>query len=126
MSLTVGLAGRLDHHVGARRPVTIADDEQVVLAADPPRRLSYTWHTMTPEFIEAFGAEGGFGDEAAAERRSTVTFDIEPAGDLVKLTVTHDGFDPGSAVLEAVTGGWPPILASLKSLLETGEALVFP
>ena len=35
--------------------VTIADDEQVVLAADPPRRLSYTWHTITPEFVAAFG-----------------------------------------------------------------------
>lgn len=39
----------------------------------------------------------------AAERRSKVTFDIEPAGELVKLTVVHDGFDPGSAVLEGIS-----------------------
>ena len=42
---------------------------------------------------------------------------------LVKLTVTHDDFDPGSVVLVGVTEGWPQILASLKTLLETGEPL---
>src|SRR6266568_9449339 len=40
------------------------------------------------------------------ERRSEVTFDIEPAGEMVKLTVIHDGFDAGSAVLEGVTAHW--------------------
>jgi hypothetical protein len=52
-----------------------------------------------------------------------VTFDIEPVGEVVKLTVVHDDFDPGSTVLEGVSQGWPVILASLKTLLETGEAL---
>ena len=41
----------------------------------------------------------------------------------MKLTVVHDGFAPGSAVLEGVRGGWPAVLASLKTLLETGSAL---
>jgi len=45
------------------------------------------------------------------------------SGQLVKLTVTHDGFDPGSAVLELVSGGWPQLLSNLKTLLETGETL---
>jgi hypothetical protein len=58
-----------------------------------------------------------------AEPRSSVTFEIEPAGALVKLTVRHGGFDPGSAVLEGVTDGWPAILSSLKTLLETSEPL---
>ena len=40
---------------------------------------------------------------------------------MVKLTVVHDGFAPGSAVLEGVRGGWPAVLASLKTLLETGD-----
>ena len=62
----------------------------------------------------------------AAEPRSRVTFDIEDLGGLVKLTVVHDGFDPGSAVLEGVSGGWPAIISSLKSLLETGEVLPDP
>ncbi len=105
--------------------VTIADDAQVVLVSDPPRQLSYTWHTVTPEFLAVYGDDSDFGVKAAAESRSTVTFDIEPAGELVKLTVTHDDFDPDSVILEGVSEGWPSILASLKTLLETGEPLVF-
>ena len=103
--------------------VTIADADQVVLASDPPRQLSYTWHTITPEFVAAFGDQVDFLEQAANERRSKVTFDIEPVGDVVKLTVTHDDFDPGSIVLAAVSEGWPPIIASLKTMLETGEPL---
>ena len=41
----------------------------------------------------------------------------------MKLTVVHDGFEPGSAMLESVSGGWPIILSTLKTLLETGETL---
>lgn len=47
----------------------------------------------------------------------------------MKLTVTHDGFEPGSEMLEAVSGrkppsgGWPELLGNLKTLLETGETL---
>jgi hypothetical protein len=41
----------------------------------------------------------------------------------VKLTVTHDDFDAGSKVFRAISGGWPLVLASLKSLLETGGGL---
>ena len=55
-----------------------------------------------------------------------MTFDIEPLGELVKLTVVHDGFEPGSTVLELVSGGWPQVLAELKTLLETGETLREP
>ena len=52
-----------------------------------------------------------------------MTFVLEPAGSSVKLTVTHDDFEPGSEMLKAVSGRWPQVLASLKSLLETGEPL---
>lgn len=103
--------------------VTITDDEQVVLAADPPRRLSYTWHTVTPEFVAAYGDDREFLAKASTERRSKVTFEIEPVSDLVKLTVTHDDFDPGSILLAGISDGWPPIIASLKTLLETGSPL---
>jgi uncharacterized protein YndB with AHSA1/START domain/DNA-binding transcriptional ArsR family regulator len=106
--------------------VTMADPEQVVLESDPPRRLSYTWHTFTSEFGEAAGFPADALADFAAERRSKVTFEIEPLGELVKLTVVHDDFPPGSAVREAVSEGWPALLASLKSLLETGEALPDP
>jgi hypothetical protein len=63
--------------------------------------------------------------ELVKEPVSKVTFDIEPAGPAVKLTVTHDDFVPGSEMLKGISGGWPLILASLKSLLETGQPLSF-
>ncbi|MGN9908452.1 ArsR/SmtB family transcription factor [Phytohabitans sp. LJ34] len=123
-----GVALKSDWQVGSAvtwelDKVTIADGGSVVLAAEPPRKLSYSWHTVTPEFVAAFGDDHDFLEKASAERRSKVTFDIEPAGDLVKLTVTHDDFDPGSVILGGVSEGWPPILSSLKTLLETGEPL---
>jgi hypothetical protein len=37
-----------------------------------------------------------------------VTFEIAPLGDLVKLTVVHDGFAPGSVVLRADPSGTRP------------------
>ena len=104
--------------------VTIADPEQVVLESDPYRRLSYAWHTFTPEWAAAYGVSDEDLARFASERRSKVTFDIEPAGEMVKLTVVHDGFDPGSAILPGITEGWPRILSDLKTLLETGDTLV--
>jgi DNA-binding transcriptional ArsR family regulator/uncharacterized protein YndB with AHSA1/START domain len=104
--------------------VVLADPEQVVVEADPFRRLSYTWHSFTPELAERFGWDAEFLATMAAEPRSTVTFDIEPAGDgVVKLTVVHDGFAPGSTIAEMVGSGWPNVIASLKTLLETGDPL---
>jgi hypothetical protein len=44
--------------------------------------------------------------------------------DMVKLTVTHEMDRPESKLIEGVSGGWPMLLSSLKSLLETGESLV--
>lgn len=100
-----------------------ADPAQVVLESEPYRRLSYTWHTFTPEWAKAFGVSDEDFAKIVEEPRSTVTFDIEPHGQTVKLTVIHGGFEPGSTVLEMITGGWPELLSSLKTLLETGEAL---
>ena len=107
--------------------VLISDPEQVVVESDPPRRLSYTWHTITPELAERFGWDAEFVAKIASEPRSTVTFDIEPAGDgVVKLTVVHDGFAPGSTVAQMVSVGWPAVIASMKTLLETGDPLPLP
>jgi uncharacterized protein YndB with AHSA1/START domain len=106
--------------------VTIDGDNQVVLASDPPRHLSYTWHEVTAEFMKHYGMDDQeFFTRANAERRTKVTFELEPMGELVKLTVTHDDADEGSVILEGVSQGWPTILASLKTLLETGEPLTF-
>ena len=103
--------------------VRTRDPEQVVLEAEPFRRLSYTWHTFTPQWAAANGFDDELLEKLVAERRSTVTFDIEPMGPIVKLTVVHGAPEPGSAVLDMVARGWPHLLSSLKTLLETGEAL---
>jgi uncharacterized protein YndB with AHSA1/START domain/DNA-binding transcriptional ArsR family regulator len=106
-----------------RKGVVIADPEQVVLESEPYRRLSYAWHTMTPEMAESVGLSDEVFAKVAAERRSKVTFDIEPLGDTVKLTVVHEDFDPGSTVVHMVSEGWPRLLSNLKTLLETGGTL---
>jgi DNA-binding transcriptional ArsR family regulator/uncharacterized protein YndB with AHSA1/START domain len=104
--------------------VLITDPEQVVIESDPFRRLSYTWHSMTPELAERFGWDADFLTKLAGEPRSTVTFEIEPAGEgVVKLTVVHDGFGPDSTIAGMVSVGWPAVVASLKTLLETGDPL---
>jgi len=103
--------------------VTIQDPEQVVLEYDPYRRLSYTWHAFTPELTKVLGMDAGLAESVRSEGRSKVTFDIEPQGARVKLTVTQDQFDPDSKVATMVTEGWPMVLSDLKSWLETGEVL---
>jgi uncharacterized protein YndB with AHSA1/START domain/DNA-binding transcriptional ArsR family regulator len=104
--------------------VAVADPEQVVLESDPYRRLAYTWHTMTPEFAKAAGLDDETLAAITAERRrSKVGFDLEPEGELVKLTVVHDGFDPGSTMLRLLSGGWPRVLSDLKTFVETSPEL---
>src|ERR1700755_6805 len=83
--------------------------EGKVLVSDPPKRLAYSWDSCSPE--------------ARRERTSRVTFDLEPRGQVIKLTVTHDELDARGVTLRSISGGWPMVLASLKSLLETGQAL---
>lgn len=124
-----GIALESEWSVGA--PVTWVEGEvriehpdQRVVAYDPPRRLAYTWHTFTPEWGAATGMGTEFAERAAAEPRTTATFEIEDAGDgTVKLTVTHTGFPAGSIVREACSQGWPHLVSGLKTLLETGRTL---
>ncbi len=111
-----GTVFRTDWTVGSPFALVMdgkATDTGTVLEFDPPKRLSYTFHH---ELNEA----------ARKETPSRVTLVLEPYGKLVKLIVTHQGFPPGSVVVDSISKGWPAILASLKSLLETGEALVIP
>jgi uncharacterized protein YndB with AHSA1/START domain len=84
-----------------------------VLEAERPRRLSYTFHHILNE-------------AAKNERPSRVTFVLEPHGKLTKLTLTHEDFAKDSVVIDGISKGWPAIMSSLKSLLETGEPLVIP
>jgi len=106
--------------------VVMDGPDQLVLESDPFRRLAYTWHTITPEFAEFTGMDDELFHKLSAEKLSKVSFDLEPLGEVVKLTVVHDGFEPGSTILEMVSGGWPQLLSSLKTLMETGETLPEP
>ncbi|MFH8607102.1 ArsR/SmtB family transcription factor [Streptomyces sp. NPDC018029] len=101
---------------------TTEDPEQIVLVHEPHHRLAYTWHTFSPQWAEANGIDEELRARLASERRSRVTFDLEPHGDQVKLTVTHE-FDPSGTLHSMCSQGWPAILSSLKTLLETGEPL---
>ncbi len=92
-----------------RRDGTVADTGEI-LEFDPPHRLKVSWRN---EFVPIMKEEGF----------SHCTFEIEQADQCIKLTVTHESDVEGSKLIKAVSGGWPAILASLKSLLETGEAL---
>ena len=104
--------------------LVVSHPEQVILESDPYRRLSYTWHTFSPEWAAAHGIDEEAAAAWRAEPRSKVAFDIEEVGrGVVKLTVVHDGFEPGSGVLEGIRHGWPAVVSSLKTLLETGSAL---
>jgi len=86
-------------------------DEGKVLACDPPRRLKVSWLHLADAAMKAEG-------------ESVATFELEETpGGVTKLTVTHESEAPNSKLIEAVSGGWPMILASLKSLMETGKAL---
>jgi uncharacterized protein YndB with AHSA1/START domain len=105
------------------RGLEISDPEQVVLESEPYARLSYTWQTHTPEWLQTFDFAEEAGERLASEPRSKVTFEIEPLGDQVKLTVIHEGLLPGGLTSSMISNGWPRVLSNLKTLLETGETL---
>ncbi len=127
-----GAALKSDWQVGSKvlwqhEPGEEYDDlDQVVLESDPPRRLAYTWHTYQWRHAGMFGWTEERFAELVKEPRSKVTFEIEPQGPISKLTVTHDDFEPGSEMLNAISQGWPAILSGLKTLLETGELAGVP
>ncbi len=82
-----------------------------VIECDPSRKLTVTWNVNWPALVEKLGA-------------TLVTYEIERSGDAVRLTLTqaHDRTIDDD-ILSGGRQGWPAILSSLKSLLETGNAL---
>lgn len=85
------------------------DNDRVgtVLEIDPPRRLAHTW--ASPAEIDQ------------PDRNSVVTFDIEPVGGVVRLTLVHE--DLPADEVDGTTKGWGKVLSSLKTMLETGQPL---
>ncbi|MGH7022579.1 MAG: SRPBCC family protein [Caulobacteraceae bacterium] len=100
-----------DWKVGADWKLMIPDgrvgDSGKVLEFDPPRRLSLSWQN---QFVPDLKEEG----------HSRCTVELVTQGEVVRLTVTHEIDIEGSKLIAGVSQGWPMILASLKSLLETG------
>src|SRR3954452_9369926 len=94
--------------------IVVADPEQVVLESDPPRRLAFTWHSFSPELNDSLRLSDAARERIVAEGRSKATFEIEPVGDTVKLTVTHEGLDPDGLVQSLIGDGWPRVLSRLK------------
>ena len=85
-------------------------DSGEILEIDPPRRMVIRWmNRMRPELT--------------AEGWSRCTIELEPAQDAMKLSITHEIDKPESELIKAVSGGWPRIMANLKSLLETGSVV---
>jgi uncharacterized protein YndB with AHSA1/START domain len=111
----VGTWQECDWKVGASWKLMIPDgrvgDSGEVLEINPPQRLVLSWRNE-------------FKPELRQEGYSRMTYTLEPQGEVVKLTVTHEIDRPGSKLIDGVSQGWPHLLCSLKSLLETGASFV--
>ncbi len=92
-----------------------ANDERTVeltgkvVEVSPPTRLIMTWASAS--------------QASNPTTYSRVTFEIEEYGDVVRLTVIHDELEAGSGMAEGISKGWPMVLSSMKSFLETGRGL---
>lgn len=111
-----GFAIEADLQIGgafvARAPDGSVHISGEVIECEPPRRLTVTWNVNWPQLVEKLGP-------------TLVTYDIEPAGDAVRLTMAQSHDRPiDDDILSGGRQGWPAILSSLKSLLETGEPLI--
>ena len=80
-----------------------------VIESNPPHRLVLTW------------AEPA--NQADYNKHSRVTFELEAIEDMVRLTIMHEGLEAGSDMFRKISAGWPRVLSSLKSQLETGKPL---
>jgi uncharacterized protein YndB with AHSA1/START domain len=110
-----GLAVEAEMKVGGAFVVRAPDGsvhiDGEVIECVAPRKLTITWNVNWPDLVEKLGV-------------TLVTYDIEPAGDAVRLTMTEAHDRPISDdILSGGRAGWPAILSSLKSLLETGSPL---
>jgi uncharacterized protein YndB with AHSA1/START domain len=86
-------------------------DAGEIVESEPPRRLVIRWQNQ-------------FKPELKAEGESQCTMELEPSGTAVKLSITHTIEREPSKFIVAVSGGWPKVISNLKSLLETGSAVL--
>ena len=109
-----GMNFETDWNVGSPWKLVFPDgrvaDTGEIVEIERPRRLVLRWRNE-------------FRSDLQEEGYARCVIEIEPAGEVVKLTITHDIEKPDSKLIGAVSVGWPKILSSLKTLLETGTAL---
>jgi uncharacterized protein YndB with AHSA1/START domain len=105
----VSADGKAGERMTAFDPAGRLAHDDPIIESDPPRRLVYGWKPLYKDMPD--------------ERPSRVTFELEPFKNQTRLTVTHDEFDEGSKIFSMISKGWPAVLSSLKSFLETGKGL---
>lgn len=105
----VSADGKAGERMTAVSPAGKLAHDDPILESDPPRRLVYAWKPLYEDIPD--------------ERPSRVTFELRAFKGQTRLTVTHDEFDEGSKIFEMIGKGWPAVLSSLKSFLETGKGL---
>lgn len=104
-----------DWKIGSKWEHIRANDERTVelvgkiIEVSPPTRLVISWSNAS--------------QAADPASHSCVTFEIVEYDEMVRLTVTHDDLIAGSGMANGISKGWPTVLSSLKSLLETGKGL---
>ena len=86
-------------------------DAGEIVVSERPRRLVIRWQNQ-------------FRPELKSEGPSLCTMELEPVESVVKLSITHTIECQPSKFIEAVSGGWPKVISNLKSLLETGSAVL--
>lgn len=84
-----------------------------VLELEPKKNLAYSFSLQVNDVVRA-------------DKESRVRYELEPSGDSIKLTVTHDQFEAETPSFQGVGQGWPMHLSTLKSWIETGKALDLP
>jgi len=88
---------------------SIVDVTGTILESARPRRLAFTWASPT--------------DADDGSKVSRVSFDIDEDDGMVRIVLTHDRLPANSGLAEGIAEGWPLVLSSLKTFLETGKAL---
>jgi uncharacterized protein YndB with AHSA1/START domain len=111
-----------------RRNTSTWKEGDVIESRSPEGELE--WHGKILKSVPEKEVVFSFDELSCGEPPSTVTFKVEelgagsfPQGDALQLTVIHEGFPEVSKIRDGVSHGWPGILSSLKSLLETGKSL---
>ena len=109
-----GMNIETDWNVGSQWRLVFPDgriaDAGEIVEIEKPKRLVLRWRNQ-------------FRPDLHEEGYARCVMEIEQAGDVVKLTIAHEMDKSDSKLIGAVSIGWPKILSSLKTLLETGTAL---